>query len=654
MCGICGVYFFDKQRKVQPELIDRMNYIQRHRGPDDTGVWVKDNVGLGQARLAIIDLSPLGHQPMCNEDSTVWLTFNGEIYNFSELRENLLAKGHQFRSKTDSETIIHLWEEEGPELVQHLRGMFAIALWDDRKKILFLARDRMGKKPLFYTDLQDRIVFGSEIKAILQDSEFNPEPDFEAIHYYLAYQSVPSPYCAFKGIKKLPPAHYLLAKDGNIQVKRYWKLSYEDKLQIESEAAQKELEVEIIERLREAVRLRLISDVPLGAFLSGGIDSSIIVALMAGLMDQPVKTFSIGFSEEEYNELPYARMVAERYHTDHHEFIVTPDARAIFPELVWHYNEPFADSSAIPSYYVAQVARQFVTVVLTGDAGDENFAGYPRYQFTGEYTPSYGPTYPTIFERLLHPRKDARLSPYAARGSTGWRDLLRMKDLNRAKYFYYLRITHYNEELQTYLYTPEFFERIGNKFAVDIMLEKYRQSGTKDFLDSTLYLDLNLYLPETLMTKTDIAGMTHSLEARMPLLDHKFLEFTARIPSELKLKDGTLSKYIFKKAVEPYLPRDVIYRRKMGFGVPLDHWFRHELKDLAYDTLLSRTALQRGYFQRDYIEMALDRHVAGESWQYLIWNLLMLEFWHQMFIDQTMTPPGPDLNNLVQTMIKMA
>jgi asparagine synthase (glutamine-hydrolysing) len=640
MCGICGIVYKDAERRVPVELIQRMNEVLHHRGPDDSGAWVKEHVGLGQARLSIIDLSPLGHQPMCNEDGTIWITFNGEIYNYPEIRQYLLAKGHQFRSRSDTEVILHLWEEKGPQLVEDLRGMFAIALWDDRKKELFLARDRMGKKPLFYTDQPDRIVFGSEIKAIQQDPDFKPEPDLEAIHHYLAYQSVPSPYCAFKGIKKLPPAHYLLARNGHIQVRRYWQLSYLDKLRVETEAAQRELEAEIIERLSEAVRIRLMSEVPLGAFLSGGIDSSIVVALMAGLMDQPVKTFSIGFDYEEYNELPFARLVADRYQTEHHEFIVTPDAKAIIPQLIWHYNEPFADSSAIPTYYVSKMARQFVTVVLTGDAGDENFAGYPRYQFSGEYTPDYGAAYPTILQRLFHPTQDARLKSFVTRSQRTWRDLQRMRDLKRQRLFYYYRITHFNENYHDQLYQPEFLARVDGVFPIDKMLEKYRQSGTRNFLDSTLFVDLNLYLPDTLMTKTDIAGMAHSLEARMPLLDHKFLEFVARIPPDLKLKDGLISKFIFKKAVESYLPHEVIYRKKMGFGVPLDHWFRHELKELAYDTLLSQTAMQRGYFRKPYIEGMLDRHQAGESWQYLIWNLLFLELWHQMFIDQTLLPPG--------------
>jgi asparagine synthase (glutamine-hydrolysing) len=352
-------------------------------------------------------------------------------------------------------------------------------------------------------------------------------------------------------------------------------------------------------------------------------------------MDQPVKTFSIGFAEEEYNELPYARMVAERYKTDHHEFIVKPDAQAIFPELVWHYNEPFADSSAIPTYYVSKLARQYVTVVLTGDGGDENFAGYPRYQNTGEY--ALESKYPSWVSRLFISNSKLRLF------RCGWRhprqDFRRLKDLTQERLLYYQRITHFSEYYQRKLYAPAFINSLDGKFGVDVMLEKYRQADAAAFLDSTLYLDLNLYLPDTLMTKTDIAGMAHSLEARMPLLDPPFMEFVATIPPELKLKDGTISKYIFKKAVEPYLPHEVIYRRKMGFGVPTDHWFRHELKEMAYDILLSQRAVQRGYFKRDYVQSLLDRHQKGENWQYFIWNLLMLEMWHLMFIDRTLPVP---------------
>ena len=636
MCGICGIVYHDPSRPASEELVHSMNNSIHHRGPDDSGVYINGNAGLGFRRLAIIDLSPSGHQPMTNEDGSVWIVFNGEIYNYQELREELIAKGHKFHSRTDTETILHLWEEEGERCVERLRGMFAFALWDSKQKSLFLARDREGKKPLFYAQLDDRLLFGSEIKTILQDPEIHPSPDLEAIHLYLAYQSVPAPYSAFKGIKKLPPAHTLLYKNGRISLRRYWKLSYKEKRIIKSPQDEIALQEEIIERLREAIRIRLMSDVPLGAFLSGGIDSSIIVALMAGLMDQPVKTFSIGFTYDEYNELPYARQVAERYKTEHHEFVVTPDAQAIFPELVWHYNEPFADSSAIPTYYVSKMAREYVTVILSGDGGDENFAGYARYQNTGEY--ALNGNHRAWFQRLF--RLNGMAQGFANHGGGWYRSFTRLKDLDPQKLLYYYRITHFHEQYQAKLYTQDFWKKLNGISTVDWMLDIYRQSDARNFLDATLDLDLRLYLPDTLMTKTDIASMAHSLEARAPMLDHEFLEFVASIPSELKLKDGTQSKYIFKKAVEPYLPHDIIHRKKMGFGVPIDHWFRHELRDMVRDTLLSQRAIQRGYFQREYIEQILDRHQnGGESWQYLIWNLLMLELWHLMFIDKTLPIP---------------
>ncbi|MGD0781388.1 MAG: asparagine synthase (glutamine-hydrolyzing) [Candidatus Aminicenantales bacterium] len=635
MCGISGLVYFDPERRVDPETIARMNRVLHHRGPDDSGVWIGGNAGLGQARLSIIDLSPLGRQPMSNEDGSVWITLNGEIYNYAELRKELESKGHVFRSQTDTETVVHLWEEEGERCVERLRGMFALALWDGRSGTLFLARDRMGKKPLFYAELADRIVFGSEIKAVLQDRAIVPRPDLNAIYHYLAYQSVPAPLCAFEGLKKMPPAHTLTVRGGRSVLRRYWKLSYRDKIEVKGERGEAALKEEIIERLREAVRLRLRSDVPLGAFLSGGIDSSLIVALMAGLMDRPVKTFSIGFTNEEYDERVYARMIAEHYGTEHHEFVVTPDAQAILPELVWHYNEPFADSSAIPTYYVAEMARRHVTVVLSGDGGDENFAGYPRYQIA------------PVKSGLGASVK--RLRDAAKRGEA-WRAFEcggRRRTLNRArrldaqKLQYYYRITHFHELYQERLLTPEFRKKIEPDCAVDWMLDKIDASDARDFIDVMMDLDLGLYLPDTLMTKTDIAAMAHSLEVRAPFLDHLFLEFAARIPSGLKLKGGTESKWILKRAAEPYLPNDIIGRKKMGFGVPIDHWFRNELKELVRDTLLSRRAAERGLFRREYVESLLDRHQEkGENWATLIWNLLMLEMWHLMFIDRTMAPPA--------------
>jgi asparagine synthase (glutamine-hydrolysing) len=635
MCGICGIVYTDPERRVEPGLLENMNRVMEHRGPDDRGTWRQGRVGLGHVRLSIIDLSPLGHQPMCNEDQTVWITYNGEIYNFLELREELQQKGHQFRSRTDTEVIVHLWEEEGVRCVERLRGMFAFAIWDERQQVLFLARDRMGKKPLFYAMLPDRFIFGSEIKAILQDGDIRPEPDLRALHYYLTYQSVPSPYSAFRGIKKLPPAHCLLVKQGRGEPRRYWKLSYRDKLAVNGDRGEENLQEEIIERLREVVSLRLVSDVPLGAFLSGGIDSSLVVAMMAGIMKEPVKTFSISFAQEEYDEARFARMVADRYATDHHEFRVTPDAKAIFPELVWHYNEPFADPSAIPTYYVSQMARQHVTVVLNGDGGDENFAGYPRYALNGAFERQGG-----LIPLLRHWLGDLGGWQAFVRQQRLWKDPAALASFSPRLFSYYWRITHFHELHQANLYSDQMKAATAAYPAFQVMLGKYRASDARSFLDALLNLDLDLYLPDTLMVKVDIASMAHSLEARAPMLDHHFLEYAARIPADLKLRNGQVSKYIFKKAAEPFLPHEVIYRPKMGFGVPTDHWFRHELKDLVNDTLLSPRALGRGYFRQDFVEKMLRQHQNSEcNWQYLIWNLLMLEFWHQMFIDRTMPQP---------------
>ena len=443
MCGIYGLVNFNHSSRVSPEVLNNMGSVLSHRGPDNRDIVIRQNAGLGHTRLSIIDLSPSGNQPMSNEDNSVIVTYNGEIYNFAELKEKLIAKGHIFRSHTDTEVIVHLWEEEGIRCLDRFRGMFAFALWDDKKKVLLLARDRLGQKPLFYHRTQDRIVFASEIKAILQVPEIKREPDIEAIHHYLNYQSVPSPFCAFKGINKLQPAHYLLIKQGRGEPRRYWKLSYKNKLSINGEKTESALQEEIIERLRESTRLRLVSDVPLGAFLSGGIDSSIITALMAGLTDQPVKTFSIGFTYDEFNETKYARMVAERYETEHHEFIVTPDARSIFPELVWYYNEPFADSSAIPTYYVSKLAREHVKVVLNGDAGDENFAGYPRYKNVGEF--EIKKDFFPFLKRWITRNKSWK----AFTGSGFRKDFTRLSSLTQRRLLYYYRITHFHELYNT-------------------------------------------------------------------------------------------------------------------------------------------------------------------------------------------------------------
>ena len=627
MCGICGKINFHNE-PVDETLLKRMASTIAHRGPDDEGIYVKDGIGLGHRRLSIIDLSPLAHQPMSNEDGTIWIVFNGEIYNFLDLKKDLIKRGHIFRSHSDTEVILHLYEEEGTECVQKLRGMFAFAIWDDNNKSLFLTRDRVGKKPLYYWYDKNTFVFASEIKAILQDITFQRRPDYLAIHHYLTFQDVPSPLNAFEGIKKLPPAHYLILKNGQIEIKRYWKLSYLPKHKLGVE----EIKREIVERLKEAVKIRLISDVPLGAFLSGGIDSSATVALMAGMMDEPVKTFSIGFKEESYNELRYAKMVAERYKTDHTEFIVEPKAMEVIDKLVWHYNEPFADSSAIPTYYVSKLAREHVTVILNGDGGDENFAGYGRYA-ANEFSRKIHNFFPTPAARAILPF--VMLLPHGKDPKNFfWRlkrflqEYLKSPELRNGHW-----LCHFTNEMKSELYTDGFTDKVSVD-SFELLFDKYRDAEADSFLDKTLYADVMMYLPDDLLVKVDVASMANSLEARSPFLDHEFMEFVAGIPSELKLK-GRTTKYILKEALRGILPDEVLFREKMGFGVPIDHWFRNELRDMAYDVILSERAIARGYFKKEAVEKILDEHVSGKwNWHYHIWNLLMLELWHRMFIDQ--------------------
>jgi len=629
MCGIGGKLFFDPSRKVDRSSLERMNSVLDHRGPDDAGIYLAGPVGLAHRRLSIIDLSPAGHQPMANGDGTVWITYNGEIYNFLELRGQLEREGVAFSSRTDTEVILALYERYGVECLRYLRGMFAFAIWDGRARTLFVARDRVGKKPLCYYHDPERFVFASESKAILQDPEVPVAPDLQAIHHYLTYGYVPSPHSAFRGFRILPPAHYLLVRDGQVRVARYWQLRYRPKLR-KDEAALCE---ELLARLREAVRLRMISDVPLGAFLSGGIDSSTVVALMSECSSGPVKTFSIGFEEEAYNELPYARLVAERYGTDHHEFVVKPDAIGVLPELVWHYNEPYADSSAIPTYYLAKLTRQHVKVALNGDGGDENFAGYDRYLAN------------RIAERYdRFPRPLRAALEWGVKSLPGLRPFLG-GPYRRAKRFFaaaseepkrrYGRwVGVFPNALKAELYAPAFREVTARSDSLELLFATYEAQDAPDFVDATLGVDVATYLPNDLLVKMDIASMAHSLEARSPILDHVFMEFAASIPSSLKLR-GLTKKYIFKLAVRNLLPAAVIDRPKMGFGVPIDRWFRRELRETAYDTLLGSRCLDRGLFQQTVVRRLLDEHGSGRAeWHPQLWSLLVLELWFQRFIDR--------------------
>lgn len=642
MCGISGKLTHHPDPTLS-SLIGQMNGVLRHRGPDDEGIWLAGNgrIALGQRRLAIVDLSPTGHQPMSNEDGSVWITYNGEIYNHPTLRPQLEARGHHYRGTSDTETILHLYEEYGRDCVTHLRGMFAFALWDERQQTLLLARDRFGKKPLVYAQTADGLIFASELKALLQDEQVSREIDEVALHHYLTYGFVPAPRTIFRQIRKLPPAHTLCWQNGRITIARYWSLDYLPKLALrEAEAAE-----QLIHHLRTAVRIRLMSDVPLGAFLSGGIDSSAVVAFMAEAMSEPVKTFSIGFGADSYDETAYARQVAAYFQTEHQEFIVAPDALAILPELVWGYGEPFADSSALPTYYVARMTRQHVTVALNGDGGDELFGGYARYQ---------AHRLALAYERLPHwlrqdllPALAAHLPESDTYGSPTRRlkhFLLAQKQPLDRRYGRWLTLM---DDAQKFaLYTPEFAAQVRPYDAFAPLEEVYGQTAVLPWLDRLLHLDTHTYLPDDLLVKVDIATMLHSLEGRSPFLDHELAEFVARLPSQYKIR-GRQGKYLLKKALAPYLPAAILRRPKQGFAVPLAGWFRRELRETVRAVLLDGRAVGRGILRETAVAHLLDEHISGKAnHRYPIWQLLMLELWFRAYIDRpraALTVPPADL-----------
>ena len=634
VCGIAGKLYLDLCQTPDRELMNRMTAALLHRGPDDEGVWIGEGVGLGSRRLAILDLSDRAHQPMTNEDGTLWIVFNGEVYNFPTLRQELVDRGHVFRSRGDTETILHLYEDEGVNCLGRLRGMFAFAIWDTKRRTLFVARDRLGKKPLHYWADDKTLLFASEPRAILQDPAVPVEPDAQGIHRFLTYGYVPGPYSAFRGMRKLPPAHYLLVERGRPSLHRYWSLHYQPKRR----AAEGELAEELLAHLEEAVRLRLVSDVPLGAFLSGGIDSSAVVALMRKLVSGRLRTFSIGFDSPEYDELPYARQVARLFETDHHEFVVRHDAAAMLPRLVWHYNEPFADSSALPSFALCEQARQVVKVALNGDGGDEAFLGYDRYlavALSGWYD-----WIPTAVRRAaargvgLLPGGSPKSALYRARR---FAEALALEPRRRYARWLTLLTAQQKEEL----YTDDFLAQVGGADPLDLLEAAYDASDAACFLEAAVHSDVQLYLPDDLLVKMDIASMAHSLEVRSPFLDHRVMEFAASLPRSLKLK-GCTQKFLLKKVLRGVLPDAVLRRPKMGFGVPIDHWLRGDLREMAYDVLLDERARQRGYFRPQTVRRYLDEHVQRRAHHHFrLWGLLVLELWHRMFIDQppSLEPP---------------
>ncbi len=626
MCGIAGFIENKRDAPVAPReiLLDKMCKIITHRGPDEQGTAIEGRAALGMRRLSIIDLK-CGQQPIYTEDGNLLIVFNGEIYNYLELKIELEALGHRFKTNSDTETILHAFEQFGENCLEKLRGMFVFAIWNKSDEKLFIARDRVGKKPLFYATTADGdFVFGSELKVLLAHGKIEKEIDCAALDAYLTFGYVPEEFCIFKTVKKLAPAHFLTVQNGKIETKRYWNFDYRNDGQIKSEAEYVEI---LREKIREAVKIRLISEVPLGAFLSGGVDSSTIVAMMAQLSSKPVKTFSIGFNEATFDELKYARLAAKHFNTEHHEFVVTPDLAEIVNELVWHFDEPFADPSALPTFMVSKMARDFVTVVLSGDGGDELFAGYTRYvrdrKRSGlEKLPA------ALRKNLLKPLSENL--PHGAKG----KNYLYNASLGAVER-YVDSISQFNFLGKNALYTKDFRAKLNGDFGKGERLfgEIAASLETGDAVDKLLYLDSRTYLPSDILTKVDRMSMATSLEARVPLLDHKLIEFVGQIPANLKL-NNLETKYIFRKAVRGIVPDEILDRPKQGFGVPINEWINANLRAEIREALSEKRTLERGYFEPKYIKTLLDEHEKKRrDHSYALWILYMLELWHRRYLD---------------------
>jgi len=628
MCGITGfIDFWDRNTNrsfERGQLLKTMSDVIRHRGPDDEGFLLKPGVALGMRRLSIIDLAG-GHQPICGEDGSVTIVFNGEIYNFQELRYELESHGHAFKTNSDTEAIVHAYEEYGPASADHLRGMFVFAIWDDKSNELYLARDRVGKKPLYYSvTTGGTLVFGSEMKSILEHPEVTREINVEALDAYFTLGYVPDPLTIFRNIQKLPPGHYLTFANGRLRIQQYWDFTFEPAESRKPEDYADELRA----LLNESVRLRLISDVPLGAFLSGGIDSSTVVALMAQHMNQPVKTFSIGFHEDSYNELKYARLTANKLGTDHHEFFVTPEICDIIDDLVWHFDEPFADPSAIPTFMVSKLARDHVTVVLSGDGGDELFAGYTHY-VVQESRRAFSTLPKTLREGMMRP-----LSYRLPHGAWGRNYLhnISLDPIDR----YLDSLSYFTGLTRKALYTSDFQNTLG---ATDKVARSFREYAsrvqTNETLDQLLYIDGKTYLPGDILTKVDRMSMATSLEVRVPLLDHKLIDFVTKVPASLKLA-GTETKQLLKRVARDLIPAEIVNRPKQGFGMPLEEWINRQLRDQIRETLREPRTRQRGYVKYEYVDLILNEHEKGRrDHSQPLWALLILELWHRRYVDQS-------------------
>ena len=626
MCGIYGIVNLDQMTASDSALLHRMGKAIEHRGPDDEGAYCGRGIALGMRRLSIIDLSG-GHQPISNEDETIWVICNGEIYNFLELRDQLLAQGHLFRTKSDTEVLVHLYERDGLDFINRLRGMFAIALWDAPRARLLIARDRLGKKPLYTWRGSNHLAFASEIKALLEIPEVPRRLNSRALPEYLALGYVPAPLTLFDGIEKVLPGHMLVCEKGVIRDLQYWDVRF-DQIEVRSE---NEWIEQVRETFLEAVKLRLISDVPLGAFLSGGIDSSAVVAAMARLTDRPVKTYSIGFEGDDqfYNELPYARIVAEEFGTDHHEIIVRPDVSELLPRLIWHMDEPMADSAFITTYLVSRLARESVTVILSGVGGDELFGGYRRY--LGDNLRRYFSKLPGIVRKSWLP---AAFSHLPQDRHSGWKNNIRYASafLKGAELDGVSRYASF-----VGVFSPQILDHLllnsSSANGSQTLQHYFSQASSADSLNQLIYVDLKTSLPDDLLLLTDKMSMAASIECRAPFMDAELVELTSRMPSKLKVR-GLSMKYLLKKVVQPWLPAAIIQRKKRGFGAPVGSWLRKDLDFLVQETLSESQIRQRGIFEPAAIQdiIAAHRSQRGDHTDHLL-ALINLELWSRIFLD---------------------
>ena len=625
MCAIAGIFNLLGISEEQKASLKRMGDVMIHRGPDGEGYRVEESIGLVHRRLSIIDVEG-GAQPLCNEDGTIWTVFNGEIYNYLELRDQLSQKGHVFKTSSDTEVIVHLYEEKGESFVEYLRGMFAIAVWDKANRKLVLVRDRLGKKPLYYAAYKNGFVFASEIKALLQLPDVPRDIDNEAIVDYFSLLYIPAPKSIFRSDRKVRPAHMLIVDEDGCREKCYWDLSFDQP----EEKTEEQWCEELIGTLEESVRLRLRSDVPLGAFLSGGVDSSAVVALMNAMDSGVINTCSVGFDEKEFDESGYARSFAQRLATQHHEETVRPDALAVLDKLAWHYDEPFADSSAVPTYYVSRAARRHVTVALSGDGGDENFAGYRRYHHDlvenrfRSLVPERirKPLFGTL--GAIYPKLD--WAPQMVRAQATFRAFSRDPVEG---YFY--SVSAIKPELKSALLSRDLHQRVNGYGSIELFRDYYGRPSTADHLSRLQYLDIKTYLVDDILVKVDRASMANSLEVRCPILDHRFMELVARIPSSLKLKNGH-GKYIFKKALSPMVPEEVLARRKQGFAVPLSAWFRGDLRNFSADIIDGPDPL--GVLNSKVVESLWNKHQSGNrDYSTPLWTILMYRLWQRVAAD---------------------